>query len=245
MNSSAALSTWLSLSSSYSRTGNGESVTLISCLTTELQTAAAGAASTAASLFSISSTPLTALTVTASSSKVGGAWAHVKKGLWRWRLLPLPMVAKKLLGVLLQLNSYSLAAENWRSLPGTPAWWGWWKMRLVMAFPASLLRRLSMTLRCIISLPFDMPFLNMKKATRIIFHTLFAITAELFSISIFFLIWILEREREICEWESLERRRNGLMRKRGKEAYIYVFVSGGKRGRKNVLVLHLNQPTLE
>jgi len=203
MNSSAALSTWLSLSSSYSRSGNGESVTL-SCLTAGLRNAAsAGGASITASLFSISSTPWTTLTVTASSSKVGGAWAHVKKGLWRWRL-----VAKKLLGVLLQLNSYSLAAENWRSLPETPTWWlWWWKMRSVMALPASLLRRLSMTLRCIISLPFDMPFLSMKNATRIMFHTFFAITAELFSISIWF-------KKDIMNFRGRERERKRKRKKR-------------------------------
>jgi len=46
----------------------------------------------------------------------------------------------------------------------------------------------------------------MKKATRIMFHTLFAITGELFSISVFDLRYYeflrerkREREREICE----------------------------------------------
>lgn len=121
-----------------------------------------------------------------------------------------------------------------------------------MALPG----RLSiMLLRCIISLPFDMPFLSMKKATRIMLNTFFAITGVLLSISICFRLFrILERERdfsdlrEIFERErELERRWNGLKGKRG-QGGIYIYIcdsSEEKEGMTNVLVLHLNQPTLE
>jgi len=196
MNSSAALSTWWSLSWSESRRGNGESVTL-SCLTMGLRpnpgSAGDDVVSTLTSLFSISNTVLTAFMVTESSSWVGGAWTHAKK--WRWRF---PIAGKeKALGVLLQLNSYSLGAENWRWESWEAAawwwWWWWWDIRFAMAFPASLLRRFSMTLRSIMSLPLDIPFLIMKNMTRTMSHTFLATIGALLSISIGFIcMWKVE-----------------------------------------------------
>lgn len=108
-----------------------------------------------------------------------------------------------------------------------------------MALPG----RLSiMLLRCIISFPLEMPFLNMNKATCIMLNSFFAITGVLLSISICFRLFfrILEREREKMEWD-------GLKRKRG-QGGIYIYIcdsSEEKEGMTNVLVLHLNQPTLE
>jgi len=86
-----------------------------------------------------------------------------------------------------------------------------------MALPG----RLSiMLLRCIISFPLEMPFLNMNKATCIMLNSFFAITGVLLSISICFRLFfrILEREREKMEWD-------GLKRKRGQGGiYIYMCV---------------------
>ena len=78
-----------------------------------------------------------------------------------------------------------------------------------MAFPAILPRRLSMTLRSIITFPLHMPFLNMKYATRTMLQNLFAKTGMLLSISNGIVYNTRERKR-VCfsfGFEDLDRER--------------------------------------